>query len=580
MGDKSLKKLARLTAVLLAVLLLASSIALAVGLSMVSAQKETIKVAFFQPRTAKILNFYGTWSIQGFHLGFEYATDRKIPANLETLLALKEATYSMADGRKIVVKVYDDQGIPDVGVMKAKEAIEDWGADILAGCSFSSVAAKIAAVAKEYKKLFFMAPAAAASLTQDPIFNKYIFRVARNGDHDAMAMIYDAVERRKCKTFAFIGIDYEFGWSGVEALQAAVGRYPGCRTVAVTWPPPGCTDFRPYLEPILAAKPDAFGTVWAGDFSPLYRDFAALGVFTKIPYVMTYMIDAFSNNNLNFATPGAEGVLIGLEGICYDAYNVNPSPVYKKLCEMIKEENIMPDDFLRGHPCPQLDKLSRARIPELWHPCSFATAQFIVDVFKAVPDMDMDKMIAHLEGRTLETPMGTTTIRPQDHQALRPMFIGKFVIDNDTASDTYGLVIGKYVETIPAEKCTPRIMTTHIPYAKTYTVTASATPITGTAPLTVRFTATSTLGTPPYTYHWDFGDGTTSTEQNPTHTYEKAGIYNATVLSTDALGLSTTASINVVATAPPEIPGITWALAGVVIILVIAIGVMLVKRRK
>jgi hypothetical protein len=377
-----------------------------------------------------------------------------------------------------------------------------------------------------------------------------------------------------------LGIDYEFGWSGVEALQAAVARYPGCRVVAVTWPPPGTTDFRPYLEPILAAKPDAFGTVWAGDFGPLYRDMSALGFFEKIPYIMTYIIDAFSNNNLNFATPGAEGVLIGREGIAYDAYNINPSPMYKKLCEMIKEENIYPDDFLRGHSCPQLDKLSRARIPELWHPTAFATAQFIIEAVKAVPDLNVDKMIAQLEGMTLETPMGTTTIRPQDHQALRPMFVGKFVIDNDTTSDTYGLVIGQYVDTIPAEKVTPRILTTYTPYPKTFTVTVSATPITGTAPLTVSFTAIPTLGTPPYTYYWEFGDGTSSNEQNPNHTYDHAGNYNATVICTDALGLKSSSSILIIVTTPQEIPPITWVLIGVIIVLVIAVGVVLVKRRK
>lgn len=38
-------------------------------------------------------------------------------------------------------------------------------------------------------------------------------------------------------------------------------------------------------------------------------------------------------------------------------------------------------------------------------------------------------------------------------------------------------------------------------------------------------------GLPPYSYEWNFGDGKTSSEQNPTHTYAKAGTftYNFTV---------------------------------------------------
>ncbi|MTK10792.1 MAG: PKD domain-containing protein, partial [Clostridiaceae bacterium] len=37
-------------------------------------------------------------------------------------------------------------------------------------------------------------------------------------------------------------------------------------------------------------------------------------------------------------------------------------------------------------------------------------------------------------------------------------------------------------------------------------------------------------------YSWDFGDGTTSTEANPSHTYSKAGTYNVTLSVTDDKG--------------------------------------------
>jgi chitodextrinase len=37
----------------------------------------------------------------------------------------------------------------------------------------------------------------------------------------------------------------------------------------------------------------------------------------------------------------------------------------------------------------------------------------------------------------------------------------------------------------------------------------------------------------PWTFAWDFGDGGTSTQQNPSHTYEKEGEYTATLTVTD-----------------------------------------------
>jgi PKD repeat protein len=49
----------------------------------------------------------------------------------------------------------------------------------------------------------------------------------------------------------------------------------------------------------------------------------------------------------------------------------------------------------------------------------------------------------------------------------------------------------------------------------------------GVAPLTVRFTDTSANS--PTSWSWTFGDGNTSTEQHPTHTYTTPGNYTVTL---------------------------------------------------
>jgi PKD repeat protein len=78
--------------------------------------------------------------------------------------------------------------------------------------------------------------------------------------------------------------------------------------------------------------------------------------------------------------------------------------------------------------------------------------------------------------------------------------------------------------------------------------TASASPTTGNAPLSVAFTGTAQGGTAPYTYSWNFGDGTTSTSQNPTHTYSAAGTYTATLTVTDSESPAKTATSSVTVT--------------------------------
>jgi PKD repeat protein len=54
----------------------------------------------------------------------------------------------------------------------------------------------------------------------------------------------------------------------------------------------------------------------------------------------------------------------------------------------------------------------------------------------------------------------------------------------------------------------------------------------GTAPLTVDFTDLSTGN--PDTWMWYFGDGETSTEQNPTHVYGSAGTYDVSLIASNA----------------------------------------------
>ena len=59
----------------------------------------------------------------------------------------------------------------------------------------------------------------------------------------------------------------------------------------------------------------------------------------------------------------------------------------------------------------------------------------------------------------------------------------------------------------------------------------------GVAPLTVHVTDKSSGN--PISWNWDFGDGSTSTEQNPSHTYSQAGLYTVKLTATNDQGSDT-----------------------------------------
>ncbi|HMA77282.1 MAG TPA: PKD domain-containing protein [Candidatus Krumholzibacteriaceae bacterium] len=71
------------------------------------------------------------------------------------------------------------------------------------------------------------------------------------------------------------------------------------------------------------------------------------------------------------------------------------------------------------------------------------------------------------------------------------------------------------------------------------TAAFSGSPTTGAAPLTVNFTDQSSGS--PTSWSWDFGDGATSTAQNPSHEYTAVGTYTVSLTATNAYGSDTEA---------------------------------------
>ncbi len=96
------------------------------------------------------------------------------------------------------------------------------------------------------------------------------------------------------------------------------------------------------------------------------------------------------------------------------------------------------------------------------------------------------------------------------------------------------------------------------------TAVITASPTSGTAPLAVAFSGTSSTdsGGTITSYAWDFGDGQTSTSATPSHTFAGVGAFNVSLTVTDNAGKQGSTSTTITVSAPPSYAAVYEIIAG------------------
>ena len=95
------------------------------------------------------------------------------------------------------------------------------------------------------------------------------------------------------------------------------------------------------------------------------------------------------------------------------------------------------------------------------------------------------------------------------------------------------------------------------------TASFTGTPTSGATPLTVQFTDASAGS--PTSWSWDFGDGATSTAQNPSHEYTVVGTYTVSLTATNDLGSDTLTRTGYITVSEPGTGGDALHVASIVV---------------
>jgi branched-chain amino acid transport system substrate-binding protein len=153
-----------------------------------------------------------------------------------------------AAGRQIIFIDEDDEGKPEVGLVKAKKLVEKDQVHILAGIISSGVAYAVRDYVIANKIPLVITNAGATKLTQEQR-SPYIFRTSfANGQQDLAGGWY-AYAKIGVRKVIMMGSDYAAGHEKAAGFKKAF-QFMGGEVVEEIYPPLGTNDFAPYLAKI------------------------------------------------------------------------------------------------------------------------------------------------------------------------------------------------------------------------------------------------------------------------------------------------------------------------------------------
>jgi PKD repeat protein len=122
--------------------------------------------------------------------------------------------------------------------------------------------------------------------------------------------------------------------------------------------------------------------------------------------------------------------------------------------------------------------------------------------------------------------------------------------------------------------------TTNVAVVNSQTGDFTFTPSSIVTGQSVSFNATVSGGTPPYTFKWDFGDGTTGTGPMVTHTYSSSGSFMVKLTITDAGGANFTSTHTLVVGSQGGSPLLYAGIGGIAAAIVAVLLALFLRRRK
>jgi branched-chain amino acid transport system substrate-binding protein len=326
-------------------------------------------------------------------------------------------------GKKFELLSADDEAKPAKSVEIAKRNIQKDGVNFLFGVISSAGALAVAEVAKQEKVVTMITIGSTDGVTKEK-WNRYTFRSGMCNSQEANSLaLYTAKKYPKLKKFYNLGPDYEYGRTMWEIFKGKTKQLnPKAEFTGEQWPKLSTPDYSAYINAILQAKPDAvFCTLWGGDLVAFIKQAKPFGLFDKMKWVIATGADVSAARALLNEVP---------KGIIADQRYYFHWPNSKKNQEFVKA-------FLGKNK----------EYPSAWAAQGYDGVYFLAEAVKKAGSTDAEKVIAALEGLTIDAPRGKATLRKEDHQLYADYMVGETGFVKD-----YPIPILTNTEVFPADK--------------------------------------------------------------------------------------------------------------------------------
>ncbi len=379
------------------------------------AQTAPIKIGFIFILSGRLATF-GTMSKQGAELAIEQINET-----------------GGINGRKLVGIFVDSKGSPEIGAELFRKMVNDHRVDVVIGPSLSNVAISISALAGQLKMPLIVPVATAPEVTGTKC-NRYTFRIGQNLEQNIKSAAIIARDL-KAKRWTTVGPDYVYGHQSWELfkkylreLRPRVSFLPDSQTAFSS---PETRDWTEAAQKVMRSDADGIlVTLFAGNLIDFVKQAEAVGLLKKKLDVVV---------NLGASTE-----------VLYALKQDMPTGIWLGAPYWFQNE-LGPGNhnFVAGYR-------TRFKAIPSWNSAGpYSAVRAYVEAAKVAGSTRKEDVIKALEGLTVELPVGSVTIRKEDHQAVTPGFWGK------TADDAaFRFRVLKPLRELPGTEITPSLKET------------------------------------------------------------------------------------------------------------------------